>query len=112
TTDGYGYPGGFGVGHVVTVHTVKLAPTKSTKTVGTSACETATVSNQTGAPVPGIGVSFTVKGVNATAGFADSNTSGVAQFCYKGTAAGTDTETAEAATIVSNSATITWSQTV
>ena len=111
TYDAYGYPAGFGVGHVVAVKKVTLAPTTSTHTVGTSACETATVTNATGGPVSGIGVNFTVKGVNPTSGFADSGTNGVAQFCYTGAAAGSDTETAEAATVVSNTAAITWATT-
>jgi hypothetical protein len=106
--DGYGYPGGFTLSPIAVVSKVTLAPTSSTDTVGASACETATVTDQDGNPVSGVRVDFTVTGVNPTSGFAYSATNGTAQFCYSGTTAGTDTEQAAVGSVTSNMATIDW----
>jgi hypothetical protein len=106
--DAYGYPGGFTLSPIATVTKVTLAPTTSTYTVGSSACETATVTDQNGDPVSGVRVNFTVTGVNPTAGFAYTSSAGTAQYCYIGTTTGTDTEGAAVETVTSNSATIKW----
>jgi hypothetical protein len=109
--DGYGYPGGFTLSPIATVAGVSLAPTTSHDTVGASQCETATVTDSNGNPVSGVRVNFTVTGSNPNTGFAYSATNGTAQYCYTGTAAGTDTETAAVGNITSNKATITWTMT-
>jgi hypothetical protein len=106
--DGYGYPGGFTLSPIATVSRVTLAPTSSTYSTGSSACETATVTDQNGNPVSGVRVDFTVTGVNPNAGFVYSATNGTAQYCYTGTTTGTDAEGAAVGTITSNSATIKW----
>ena len=106
--DGYGYPGGFTLSPIATVTKVTLAPTTSTYSTGSSACETATVTDQNGNPVSGVRVDFTVTGVNPNAGFVYSTTNGTAQFCYTGTTAGTDTEQAAVGSVTSNMATIDW----
>jgi hypothetical protein len=106
--DAYGYPGGFTLSPIATVAKVTLAPTTSTYAVDSSACETATVTDQNGNPVSGVRVDFTVTGVNPNVGFAYSGTNGTAQYCYTGTTAGTDTEKAAVGSIASNSATIQW----
>ena len=93
-------------GPVAAVTNVTLAPTASTEPVGTSACETATVTDQNGNPVSG--VDFTVTGANPNTGSANSADDGTAQYCYTGTVAGADTELAAVGSVGSNSATITW----
>ncbi len=110
--DGYGYPGGFTLSPIATVSSIKLAPTTSSYTVGSSACETATLTDQNGNPVSGVRVDFTVTGPNATAGFAYSGSDGTAQYCYTGTAMGTDTEDAAVGSLTSNSASIAWTLSV
>lgn len=106
--DGYGYPGGFTLSPIAVVSHVSLAPTTSSYVVGNSACETATVTDQNTNPVAGVRVDFTVTGVNPTSGFAYTASGGTAQFCYTGTAVGTDTEGAAVGSVTSNSATINW----
>ncbi len=107
--DAYGYPGGFTLSPIAVVSKVALAPTTSSYTVGASACETATVTDQNGNPVSGVRVDFTVTGVNPNAGFAYSATDGTAQYCYTGTNAGMDSEQAAVGAITSNTASIDWS---
>ena len=106
--DGYGYPGGFTLSPIATVTHVSLAPTSSSFTVGSSACETATVTDQNNDPVSGVRVDFTVTGVNPTSGFLYSASDGTAQFCYTGSNAGSDTEGAAVGAVSSNSASIGW----
>ncbi len=106
--DGYGYPGGFTLSPVATVTNVSLAPTTSSYTIGSSACETATVTDQNSNPVSGVRVDFTVTGANPNAGFAYTATDGTAQYCYTGNARPTDTETAAVGAVTSNTATINW----
>jgi hypothetical protein len=110
--DAYGYPGGFTLSPIATVAGVSLAPSTSTDPVGTSECETATVSDTNGNPVSGVLVNFTVTGVNPNTGFAYSATNGTAQYCYTGTVSGADTETAAVGSITSNAATINWTSSV
>jgi hypothetical protein len=106
--DAYGYPGGFTLSPIATVSKVTLAPTTSAYNTGSSACETATVTDQNSDPVPGVRVDFTVTGVNPNAGFAYSAANGTAQYCYTGTAGGVDTESAAVGAITSNTASINW----
>jgi hypothetical protein len=106
--DGYGYPGGFTLSPIASVTKVTLAPTVSSYTVGSSACETATVTDQNGNPLSGVRVNFTVTGVNPNSGFAYTATNGTAQYCYTGTNTGADSEDAAVGSITSNNAAITW----
>ncbi len=105
--DSYGYPGGMSLSEVARVTSVALAPKTATNPVNTQHCVTATVRDQSNAPLPDIRVDFAVTGVNPTAGFASSNTSGQAQFCYTGASAGSDSIKASVGTL-SDTASKTW----
>jgi uncharacterized repeat protein (TIGR01451 family) len=97
--DSYGYPGGGLAAPVAAVNTITLAPAAATTSVGQQHCVTATVRNTLNQPVEGVRVDFTVSGANSSTGFALTNASGLAQFCYTGTNAGPDTITAAVGTI-------------
>jgi hypothetical protein len=56
-------------------------------------------------------VDYTVTGPNARTGFANAGTNGVAQFCYTGTNAGTDTIRGAVGTLQSNAVTKIWTTT-
>lgn len=89
--DSYGYLGGQSFAPVATVNSLVLAPKGATSPVNINRCFTATVRDQFSAPVAGVRVDFAITGPNsASTGFANTNGSGVASFCYTGTAAGTD----------------------
>ncbi len=107
--DGYGYPGGFSLAAAATATHLTVTPGTETDTVGTSACVTATVTDQNNNPTPGVRVDFTVTGANTASGsvFADNN--GQAKFCYTGTHASppNDTITAKVGSL-SGTATKTW----
>jgi Big-like domain-containing protein len=76
--------------------TLTLAPKTATNQVGNEHCVTATVTDDSGAPVTGITVNFSVSGANTAAGAGVTDTNGQAQFCYTGTHTGDDTITATA----------------
>lgn len=111
SADGYGYAGGFSLSPIALVTAVTLAPKVSAGSVGAPSCVTATVTDQNGMPVSGVRVDFTVTGANPTTGFMTAATNGTAQFCYTGTAAGSDTVTAAVGTIT-DTATVTWGSVV
>jgi hypothetical protein len=92
--DSYGYPGGMGGSPVATVQSLTVAPATETLNVGAEACTTATAKDGTSTPVADVRVDFAVTGANTVDGFAMTNASGVATYCYTGTNAGTDTVTA------------------
>ncbi|MCC6289019.1 MAG: Ig-like domain-containing protein, partial [Chitinophagaceae bacterium] len=101
--DSYGYPGGMSLAPVASVTTVTVAPATGTGVVGTQHCLQATVKDQNGNPLTGIRVDFTITGANsASTGFANTNSSGVAQYCYTGANAGTDNIVASVGTITAN----------
>lgn len=106
--DSYGYPGGLSLAPIQRVDSVTLSPQTATNPVGTEHCVSATVLDQNQAPLAGVRVDFTVTGDNPTTGFAFSNASGVAEFCYTGANEGTDTITAASGS-KSDTATKTWS---
>jgi len=106
--DSYGYPGGLSLSEVARVASVALAPKTATNQINTQHCVTATVKDQNGNPLSDIRVDFGVTGVNPTTGFAFTNASGDAQFCYTGTNAGDDTITGTVGAL-SDTATKTWS---
>jgi hypothetical protein len=107
--DSYGYPGGQSLAPVATVNTLVLTPETGTAAVGTNQCWNATVRDQFNNPVVGVRVDFSVTGVNPNSGFANTNASGVAQFCFTGTNAGNDNIAASIGTL-SDASTFTWSQ--
>jgi len=98
--DSYGYLGGQSFSPVATVSTLVIAPEDATSQVNINRCFTATVRDQFSAPVVGVRVDFAITGPNSSAtGFANTNASGVATFCYTGTVAGTDNITASVGSI-------------
>jgi uncharacterized repeat protein (TIGR01451 family) len=106
--DSYGYPGGLSLSEVAIVTSVTLAPKTASNPINTQHCVTATVRDQNDNPVPDIRVDFGVSGVNAATGFAFTNASGEAQFCYTGTNVGDDIITGTVGTL-SDTAMKTWS---
>ena len=106
--DSYGYPGGQSFSKVATVNSVILAPKGATAQINTNACFTATVKDQFNAPVTDVRVDFVITGPNSTStGFANTNASGVANFCYTGTVIGTDNITASVSSL-SDATTFVW----
>ncbi|MFT3947308.1 MAG: Ig-like domain-containing protein [Agriterribacter sp.] len=101
--DSYGYPGGMSLAPVASVTTVTVAPATGTGAVGSPHCLLATVKDQNGNPLTGIRVDFTITGANpGSTGFSNTNSSGVAQYCYTGANAGTDNIVAAVGTITAN----------
>jgi hypothetical protein len=106
--DSYGYPGGQSLAPVASVTTLTLAPLTGTGVVGTQHCLQATVKDQNGVPLIGVRVDFTITGANPGAtGFANTNNSGIAEYCYTGANAGADNITASQGTLTAK-ATFTW----
>ena len=105
--DSYGYPGGLSLSPIAQVTSVSLAPKTATNPVNTEHCVTATVLDQNNAPLTGIRVDFAVTGVNPTVGFAFTDATGKAAFCYTGANVGGDTITASVGTL-SDTASKTW----
>jgi hypothetical protein len=105
--DSYGYPGGLSLSEIARVTNVSLTPETATNPIGTQHCVTATVTDQNGNPLKDVRVDFGVTGPNATSGFAFTNASGQAQFCYTGANTGTDTIKSTVGTL-SDTATKTW----
>ena len=106
--DGYGYPGGFTLSPIAVVSSISLSVSPSSQTVGDQACATATVDDQNGNPVDGVNVEFTITGANPQVGFAYTDSSGQAQYCWTGTNTGLDTVVASVQTINSNTETVNW----
>lgn len=94
SADSYGYPGGLSLAPVAVVASLVMTPETINSPVGQQVCLDALVRDQNSNPVQGVRVDFAVTGVNPTNGFAFTNASGIAQFCYTGNNAGTDTVTA------------------
>lgn len=107
TDDSYGYPGGGLASPVATVATVELSSAGGTSQVGSEFCITATVEDTSGNPVEGVRVDFSVTGANSETGFAFTDASGTAEFCYTGVNAGEDTVTATVGSL-SDTADVLW----
>lgn len=90
TFDSYGYTGGQALTPVAEVASVSLTPKSASTTVNESLLFTARVADDTGAPLEGVRVDFSVAGANPRNGFGFSNASGLAQFSYVGTGLGRD----------------------
>lgn len=93
--------------------TLSLAPvTAGPDVVGTRQPLTATLTDASGHPMPGVSLHFTVSGANSAAGNATTDAAGHAPFSYVGTGNGTDTAqatlTAAGTVLQSNTATIGW----
>ena len=74
--------------------TITLAPGTATNTVGEEHCVTATVGDASGDPVAGTSVRFSITGVHAGDGEAETDANGEARFCYRGELLGADLITA------------------
>jgi hypothetical protein len=109
--DSYGYPGGMSLAQIAIVTSISLTPLTATNPVGTQHCVDGLVRDQNNAPVPGVRVDYTVTGPNARNGFANAGANGVAQFCYTGTNAGTDSIVGAVGTLRSNTVTKIWTST-
>lgn len=102
--DSYGYAGGQSFSEVATVTDLVLTPVRDTANVNTSMCLEATVTDQNGDPVVDIKVDFGIQGPNSSqAGFAFTDSNGVASFCYAGVNGGSDTITASIGALSDNS---------
>lgn len=89
--DSYGYPGGLSLAPIATVASLDVTPEFAINEINTPHCVDGLVLDNFGNPVVGVRVDFVRTGANAGAGFAFTNASGVAQYCYTGTVAGLDT---------------------
>lgn len=97
--DSYGYPGGMSLSPIVTATTLLLDPKSATNQVGQTHCVNATVLDQHTNVVVGVRVDFSVTGANTTAGFSNTDSNGVAAFCYVGTNPGADNIQASVGTL-------------
>lgn len=107
--DSYGYTGGQSFSPVATVTALSLTPATGSSQINTNECFEATVTDQNGDPVADVKVDFDISGPNSSqSGFAITNSSGIATFCYAGANGGDDEITAHIGAIgdVSN---FTWS---
>jgi IgGFc binding protein/Bacterial Ig domain/Bacterial Ig-like domain (group 1) len=105
--DSYGYTGGLSLSPVAEVTQVVVSPETSTRLIGAESCVDAMVTDGGGHAIPGIRVDFSVSGANSGVGFATTDISGNAKFCYTGPEAGEDTVTATVGT-VSDAGAIAW----
>lgn len=107
----YGYPGGCSISHVATVQSITLTPSISYGELNvTTVCLTAHVTDSQGNPVPDILVNFSISGLGPMTGFAYTDASGEAVYCYTrtGTIPGTDFVFAEVSGITSNTVMVIW----
>ncbi len=106
--DSYGYLGGQSFSPIATVTNLALTPKTGSAAVNTEQCWDALVTDQFNAPVIGVRVDFSITGPNSgSTGFASTNASGIAHFCYTGTVAGDDAITASVGSVTDN-ASFTW----
>ncbi len=105
--DAYSYQGGLVFDAARSGTTITLTPATLTQQTGTMLCFTASLLDAFGNPPGGIGVGFTVTGVNPASQSVDTNVSGQAQYCYVGSNSGTDTVLATIGG-VSQTGTVTW----
>jgi hypothetical protein len=89
--DSYGYPGGQALSQIAIVSSLYMTPRTAINPINTQHCVDALVKDQNNVPLPGIRVDFERRGVNPGAGFAFTNTNGIANYCYAGANAGLDT---------------------
>ncbi|HEX8139760.1 MAG TPA: PKD domain-containing protein [Pyrinomonadaceae bacterium] len=88
---------------------ISLAPASASLSVGATHTVSASVADGRGAPVAGVSVALSVKGVNPASLTATTDAGGVATFSYAGGNAGDDILSATAGTAASNNATVRWS---
>jgi hypothetical protein len=94
SSDSYAYVGGANYSALSTVASLRLNASSATGTVGQQVCIPVTVLDASDAPVLGVRVDGTTSGTNSGLfPSATTNSSGVANICYVGDLAGTDTLT-------------------
>lgn len=90
--DSYAYTGGQSLSVVSDVASLSLITSSTSGVVGQQACVRVEVLDSNGAPVAGVRVDATISGASGSiATNATANSSGIANICYTGTAAGSDT---------------------
>ncbi len=105
--DNYGYSGGVCLAKGVTGSTLVASPKTSNAPVTSQVCLQAKVTDPSGNPIGGTGVTFKVAGVNSTTGFVTTDATGIATFCYMSTVTGSDLVTITAGN-ASDTASVTW----
>jgi hypothetical protein len=109
--DSYGYPGGQSFSPIAIVSTLALTPETGSAAINTEQCFDALVKDQSDNPLEGIRVDFGITGPNsASSGFAYTDASGIARFCYTGANEGSDNITASVGTLT-DGASFTWTNT-
>jgi hypothetical protein len=96
--DAYGYAGGVCFSHAQTNFNITLSPANASQNIGNQQCLGAQVTDLNGNALGTVGVQFAVSGSNSAKGYAQTNASGTAQFCYIGGTTGADLVTASAGT--------------
>ncbi|NLN96540.1 MAG: hypothetical protein GX128_10305 [Bacteroidales bacterium] len=110
--DSYAYIGGQAFGEVATVVSLTISPKTGSSPINTTRCWQATLLNNFGEPVTGVRVDFNITGPNsASTGFAFTNESGIATFCYDGPNPGTDNIMAVVGAL-NDTASFTWSESI
>ncbi len=108
TDDSYGYPGGQSFAPIATATSIAISPKTGSGSTGISRCWSAVVKDQNNNPLAGIVVNFNIRGANpGSTGFATTNASGIAQFCFSGPNAGLDSIIASLGTL-RDTATLSW----
>ncbi len=105
--EGYGYPGGMSLAPIASVASLTVAPKTGSGLLDSEHCLTATVLDQNDQPLNGVRVDWATSGANSVQGFATTDLSGQAPFCYVGHQDGADTIVASVGTL-SDSAAMTW----
>ena len=91
--DSYGYPGGQALGGIANVSSISLTLDPAIPQ-GENYCLNAAVLDDSGNPVVGVRVDFSIAGASSETGFALTDTAGQAEFCYTPEKTGEDTITA------------------
>jgi hypothetical protein len=107
--DSYAYTGGQSLSVVSDVASLSLVTSSVSGVVGQQACVRVEVQDSNGAPVAGVRVDASISGVSGSISTnATANSSGIANICYTGTAAGSDTVALSANGFTASSV-VTWS---
>lgn len=107
SADSYGYTGGQSFSPIALVSSIDITPETGNGEVCNNRCWNVVVKDQFNNPVPGVRIDFTVTGVNPGLSFANTNASGIATYCYSGTAVGQDIIKASIGTL-SDQSTFNW----
>jgi len=105
--DAYGYTGGICLASGVPGNSLVASPKSTTNQITSQVTVQATVTDSTGLPIGGTGVTFTLAGINSQTVHATTNANGVATFTYTGFKAGSDLITITAGT-ASDTASVIW----